>query len=520
MRKRLNCWAGLLFALGAAGAAGTEARAPAASRGLTWGSLSALPDFLDAEWVPENLPANEIELLKSLGDPPLRPELLPQARARVQKLIHGAAALPTAGCHAPGQPRLGWYPYPLRFIYGAGNVMIEVNYQVRQIPVRGLQHPEILQDTDALVTLQAEGDARGIWDGDALVIDTIAVRDDFELYYGVPSDPRLHVVERYRLLAPGRLERITFIEAPARLTRPWVVRTTYRRAPAGSYASRFCEPRPGGWFDEYRKAGPADVASPASASAEDQRTFTPHMTWASIQTLPRLWGRGWASPQEYDATQIVLASLKYPPLKPQVLRRSQARVARILQGKADFKQASCAPNGMTRVLWYTTAPVFFFQPGERLVLAQFGEFRQVWMDGRPHPAGLDPNEPSIKYNGHSIGWWQGDDLYIDTVGVHPGHELFYGAAYGPGMRVLEHYHLRDADHLELTARVEAPAVLQKPWVFSRSYFAGAAGQAGPGTPVAGDGGGAGSLGCTPTDSRQKVDADGNVFLDLTPPPRP
>jgi hypothetical protein len=40
-------------------------------------------------------------------------------------------------------------------------------------------------------------------------------------------------------------------------------------------------------------------------------------------------------------------------------------------------------------------------------------YRQVFMDGRQHPAELDPT-----WWGHSIGRWDGDTLVIDTVGFN------------------------------------------------------------------------------------------------------
>jgi hypothetical protein len=40
-------------------------------------------------------------------------------------------------------------------------------------------------------------------------------------------------------------------------------------------------------------------------------------------------------------------------------------------------------------------------------------FRTVYMDGRSHPADLDPTN-----YGHSVGWWEGDTLVIDTVGYN------------------------------------------------------------------------------------------------------
>ena len=42
-----------------------------------------------------------------------------------------------------------------------------------------------------------------------------------------------------------------------------------------------------------------------------------------------------------------------------------------------------------------------------------GAHRVVYMDGRPHPDDLLPS-----WWGHSIGWWDGDTLVIDTIGYN------------------------------------------------------------------------------------------------------
>ena len=42
-------------------------------------------------------------------------------------------------------------------------------------------------------------------------------------------------------------------------------------------------------------------------------------------------------------------------------------------------------------------------------------YRVVYMDGRSHPANLSPS-----FYGHSIGWWEGDTLNIETTGFNEG----------------------------------------------------------------------------------------------------
>ncbi len=42
-------------------------------------------------------------------------------------------------------------------------------------------------------------------------------------------------------------------------------------------------------------------------------------------------------------------------------------------------------------------------------------YKTIYMDGRSHPESLVPT-----YYGHSIGWWEGDTLVVDTVGYNEG----------------------------------------------------------------------------------------------------
>ncbi len=70
---------------------------------------------------------------------------------------------------------------------------------------------------------------------------------------------------------------------------------------------------------------------------------------------------------------------------------------------------------------------------EKLYIFHIGgphTFRVVHMDGSSHPA-----DPELSNYGHSVGWWEGDTLVIDTVGyneflVWPQRSPAYrGAAY-------------------------------------------------------------------------------------------
>lgn len=226
---------------------GPQIAAPTAEElklpGMTWESLKSLPQFIGSSWVPQNAPADERAYLQQPVYPPLKDEYLADAKTVVEAMLKGDEELPTATCAFDGMPRAVWYPYPIQFLYAAGNVMIQAHDVIRAASLRGLKHSSELLDKDALHSLDIHGEAAGAWQGDTLVIDTIGVREDMDVFYGVPNDPDLHVVERYRLLDKDTLERVALIEAPTYFKAPWELRTTYKRAPETSWTTRFCLPK-------------------------------------------------------------------------------------------------------------------------------------------------------------------------------------------------------------------------------------------------------------------------------------
>jgi hypothetical protein len=79
--------------------------------------------------------------------------------------------------------------------------------------------------------------------------------------------------------------------------------------------------------------------------------------------------------------------------------------------------ARCKASGASRqFLTPYGVEIVEVAPLERLYIFDIGgphTFRTVYMDGRSHPDDLQPTN-----YGHSIGWWEGDTLVIDTVGYN------------------------------------------------------------------------------------------------------
>ena len=75
------------------------------------------------------------------------------------------------------------------------------------------------------------GESVGRYDGDTLVVDTIALNTrTFVDNYRTPHTDQLHVVERYRLIENGNFLEVRFtVEDPGAFTRPWSGIQRFRR---------------------------------------------------------------------------------------------------------------------------------------------------------------------------------------------------------------------------------------------------------------------------------------------------
>jgi hypothetical protein len=89
-------------------------------------------------------------------------------------------------------------------------------------------------------------------------------------------------------------------------------------------------------------------------------------------------------------------------------------------------------------------------------------FRQVFLDGRGHPANWDPT-----WLGHSLGKWDGDVLVVDTVGFND-RSWIGGLGGGPlphteMLHMTERYRRVDYGHMEVAVTFEDPGAFVKPF---------------------------------------------------------
>jgi hypothetical protein len=87
-----------------------------------------------------------------------------------------------------------------------------------------------------------------------------------------------------------------------------------------------------------------------------------------------------------------------------------------------------------------------------------GTHRQIFMDGRKHPP-----DPIPTWFGHSIGWWEGDTLVVDTVGYN---DKFWfdsrGTPHTEQLHTIERWTRINYGTLVNEVTIEDPGALSRP----------------------------------------------------------
>ena len=176
------------------------------------------------------------------GAPPEGPSLTPAYAAKLKSYQEAQARgeiqdTPAANCVPPGMPGVMSQPYPIDILVTPGKITIiaEAYAQWRQIFTDGRKHPD---DPD----LTYNGHSIGHWEGDTLVVDTVGFTTDTALGgFGMRHSDKMHIVERFRLTSPDRLEIQTTITDPEALTKPWTNTRSFARHRDWTLAEYVCQ---------------------------------------------------------------------------------------------------------------------------------------------------------------------------------------------------------------------------------------------------------------------------------------
>jgi hypothetical protein len=154
-----------------------------------------------------------------------------------------------------------------------------------------------------------------------------------------------------------------------------------------------------------------------------------------------------------------------PDLEPEVppFQPWAAEAAKTFRERpGDDPRAQCLPSGVTRMHFLDL--VKFVQTPTLLIalIEAVPAARQIFLDGRSHPANLQPT-----WMGHSIGRWEKDTLVIDTVGFNDKVWLEGNRPQTEQLHVVERYRRIDRGRMSVEITIDDPGAYTRPWKVRR-----------------------------------------------------
>jgi hypothetical protein len=149
------------------------------------------------------------------------------------------ATNPNGMCLPPGPSRSITGPSPFQIVQSPGIVAIlfENHFDYRIVYIDGT-HPADIADYPAFM-----GHSIGKWDGDKLVVDTVAINDRTWLdSNGLQHSDKLHLTETFRKTGPDMIHYAVTFDDPVYFTRPWTFDLDLKRQKKGDRIMEYvCE---------------------------------------------------------------------------------------------------------------------------------------------------------------------------------------------------------------------------------------------------------------------------------------
>ncbi len=185
-----------------------------------WQAINTAHWNIEAHSASEGIPAG-LGIVEG-GPLPYKPEALAQRNENFKNRMQDD---PLRQCHLPGVPRVTYLPFPFEITQTPKYIGLayEFTHATRTVFIDGPPH---LEDLDFWM-----GDARGAWDGDTLVVDTVSLGDQtwFDEAGNFHSDA-LKVTERYTPIDASHIDYEATIDDSKVFTRPWKMHMIlYRR---------------------------------------------------------------------------------------------------------------------------------------------------------------------------------------------------------------------------------------------------------------------------------------------------
>jgi hypothetical protein len=171
----------------------------------------------------------------SRGRAPDAPQLTPEYMAKWQAISKARVAGDTssdntAKCLPPGMPAMMNMAYGMEVMQTKDKITFfsELNDALRRVYLDGRKPTQAILDDPTYA-----GYSTGHWEGDTLIVETVALRDNSYIEGFSPHSGQMTVHERIRFVEDGILEDTITVTDPKALVKPWTTVKRYRRAGKG-----------------------------------------------------------------------------------------------------------------------------------------------------------------------------------------------------------------------------------------------------------------------------------------------
>lgn len=173
-------------------------------------------------------PTSDGSLGRRPNDPKLTPDYLAQWNRIAESRIGGSYEFDNAAnCIPPGVPSMMSAAYGMEIMQNGEKITVFTEHMdaMRRIWLDGRQPPARVFDDPTYA-----GYSTGRWEGDTLVVDTVALSTKSYIDGSSPHSDQMRVEERIRFIEPGILEDRITVTDPLALEEPWESVRRYQRA--------------------------------------------------------------------------------------------------------------------------------------------------------------------------------------------------------------------------------------------------------------------------------------------------
>ena len=173
-------------------------------------------------------PTGDLSQGRAANAPALTPEYMAKWEVIRKSRMSGSYEYdPIANCLPPGMPHMMNMSYGMEIMQTKDKITLFSEWQdaLRRIYLDGRKpSARVLNDPTYA------GYSTGRWEGDTLVVETVALHPNSFIDSSSPHSEEMVVRERIRFISPGVIEDRVTVTDPKALTKPWETVHTYRRS--------------------------------------------------------------------------------------------------------------------------------------------------------------------------------------------------------------------------------------------------------------------------------------------------